>query len=854
MADAQEYNDVIVTFEGGVNLGDDPYILPKDVLTKSINISIRGGFVTPRSPFQKINLNFGGNTDVQNAVQSGTFQGMCYYAPNSGSETLMAAISGRLFQFTPATNTATATVVERTIPGDPNPSDIPIAWMWPSENFVIWNDGSSIPVFFDGTVSRRSNTQSVQLGVASADFVVPAIGESVTITLAAAYTGPIPATIFIDNATYQTELDPSGYQVILKNLYDTPGTVHNIGEQYVIEPVNLGYMTNTQPIPAGTYAAGTLTLTLVMSAPVTAALIGKKVLVNSSQWNISAVSVPFQEILVKNVSTFHGGVTYNPGSLVSFVGSVPPNTVLGQIVSASFTAPAIGSTVNAQMNVPFTGTPNTVIFIGNGQYSITGTPVPPPGLTLTVVNINDAVGTGGNQNVRGPGPPGAGQTLVGPGILFSMPELPTGRMGAYGMGRNWISLTDGREFIGGDIVGGPSGTPSLKNRDSVLRVTENLFLAGGGTFTVPGNPGSITSMTFSAVLDASLGQGALQVGTPNGFFSVNTPVVREVWANITNPILTEPMLAPGPLGQDSTDNSNSDIMFRSTFGAGSLMLARRDFNEWGNTPISHEVDPIFNADDKTLLIYGSSIQFDNRRLYATTPTQGPQGVYHKSLLSIQLDAISSLRGKSPSCWESQWTGLNIFRMRQGMFNGVRRAFAFCYSANAGEIELWEILPESSTITADNGVTPIVSIFETPLLFKPDPSVVNPPFMRLLNGELVCDQLVGRVDFRVQFRSDSDPCWHDWHNWSVCASAPNPLSPLPQSANLQPQYRKPMGFGSPPADGCDETTGKPWREGFWFQARFIIQGSYRMVRARFQATEIPRPKVAPQICGDEPTKT
>lgn len=849
MPDGQQFNDTFVTFEGGMNAGVEPYLIPKTELANATNATIRGGFASSRPPNRIVTLNFQNDADIQNAVLNGNFQGSCYYKPDSGLECLMAAISGRLFQF--QISGTTATVTEVTIPGDPNPAGISQAWLWQAENYVIWQDGVSIPVFYDGTSSRRSNTTSTVLGTTSVDWVIPPQGQAVPVTLTAPYTGPVPATVFVDNATYQTELTPGGYGINLQNLYDPPGTLHNVGAQVVITPVNLGYLTNNQPVPPGTYATGTLLLTCVMSEPITPGLTGKKVkLNNASQWTIAATSVPFNEIILRNAATFHGGVTFPPGTLVTFVGTVPPNTVVGTIAGAGFVAPPIGNTVPAGLNVPFTGTPGTVVFIGTGQYAITGTPIPPPGVTLSLVNINDTPGVSGTTPFqRGPTPTMPVDALKGPGIIFSMPELPTGCMGAYGLGRNWMAMANRRNFIGSDTVGGPSGTAALQNRDAVLRTTENFFLAGGGLFTVPGSAGSINSMTFSSTLDVSLGQGPLQVGTANNIFSCQAPVDRALWSVLTNPILTVTLIGQGPLSQDSTSISNSDILFRSPLGAGSETLARRDYNTWGNTPISNEVSSIFDADDRTLLGYSTRIDFDNRSLFSVSPTQGPQGVFHKGLVSIQLDAISNLAGKSPSVWEGLWTGLNIFQMREGLFSGVRRGFAFTYNAAATQIELYELLRSVDPIVSDNQVTPIIWSVETPLAFRPAENSPSPPYMRLENGELCVEDVQGRVDFKIQFRPDSDPCWHDWHSWSICAAVPNPLSLNPQPTTLKPQYRKPMGFGQPTND-CDEITGKLFREGFWFQVRLTVQGHCNLVRFRFMASEIPRPKPAPPICGDE----
>ena len=150
--------------------------------------------------------------------------------------------------------------------------------------------------------------------------------------------------------------------------------------------------------------------------------------------------------------------------------STDPNIIIGETVASYPVPAAVGGTVNIRLDSPYTG-PAQVVWIGPGQYLIESIPVTPT-TQITLQNIND--------------PYVPTKTIVAGAQLISLPELPAGRVGAYGMGRVWESLTDGIQFIAGDIVGGSSGTQFYNGRDAVLRVTENSYLAGGGTFHVPG--------------------------------------------------------------------------------------------------------------------------------------------------------------------------------------------------------------------------------------------------------------------------------------------------------------------------------------------------------------------------------
>ncbi len=151
---------------------------------------------------------------------------------------------------------------------------------------------------------------------------------------------------------------------------------------------------------------------------------------------------------------------------------------------------------------------NDVVTIPNGQFQVLAI----VGAVVTLQNLN---ATPVGYNV------GAAVTVAW--AHTSGNQLPPGRMGTYGMGRVWQSLIDGKQFLAGDIVGGASGTVAEGKRDAVLYVTENLFLKGGGNFTVPGSVGDIQAMKFTANLDESVGQGPLQVFTHKTVFHAMLP-------------------------------------------------------------------------------------------------------------------------------------------------------------------------------------------------------------------------------------------------------------------------------------------------------------------------------------------
>lgn len=421
-------------------------------------------------------------------------------------------------------------------------------------------------------------------------------------------------------------------------------------------------------------------------------------------------------------------------------------------------------------------------------------------------------------------------------------ELPAGRMGVYGMGRVWMSLVDGKQFTASDLVGGSSGTVAYNFRNSVLNVTENNYLLGGGNFAVPGPYGEIRAMVFAETLDSSLGQGALQVFTPSTVFSCNAPVDRATWQNLTNPILTESAKGGGGLSQWSTVNWNSDILSRAKDGIRSLLLTRREFNTWGNVPISREIQPQLDRDSDSLLGYSSAAVFDNRHLETAEPELVEnRGVIWKRLTAINADPTSSLQGKAPSVYDAlYWSGLNIFQILKGDFAGVERCFAFTLNQITDKIELWELLKSSNPAIYDDVDTRIVWSIESPMIDfgQKDPRLRER--LRLGQSEISVNELRGKVSFQAYYRPEFYPCWIPWGAWEECSINEN-------ASETSPSFRPNMGLPEPDPDWCDETNNRPLREGYFFQVKLVVTGHCKITSWKFTADTVPQPPIAPPSC-------
>lgn len=662
-----KYKDVLLSFEMGINSGDQPLLLPPNQLAFATNASVRGNFITHRPSFVNRTLNW------TNPKTGDLFQGAGYYKPDSGTEQLMAQIGGRLFTFTPQADNS-LTVADVTVPGDPNSATAPQAWMWQAEKWMIVQNGVAgvNPIFYDGTVSRRSLIQPTQAFNTTCAVLSPGV----------------PA----------------------------------IGTSFIVQFTSVA------------------------------------------------------NLLVGDIVT------------IQFLGQFVVQVIAGALVTLLNTnCPLLGTLIEAAPNSP----------------------------QFTWQHVGKF-------------------------------ELPPGRMGCYGMGRNWMSLLDGKQFVASDLVGGSSGTQAENFRDAVLSITENTYLAGGGNFTVPGSIGAIRAMIFQAVLDTQLGQGPLLVVTPKVTFSCQAPVDRTTWTALQNPIVTEGMKANGGLGQNSTVLMNSDVIMRAIDGIRSMVLARRDFQtSWGNTPMSFELNRVLPDDQSNLLAYSSAIFFDNRLLMTVGPKAvAGHGVYHQGIVALNADALSSIQGKEPSVWEGVWLNLPILQLVVGDFNEVERAFAFCLNTTTNQIEVHEILKEDEAIYDDTS-TPITMSFESPMLFK-DPDPRDRRFKQLWNGDISVDDAVGRIQFVVQYRPDQYPGWVNWFAWEECVKAKDPNDPT--TVNFKPGYLPRMGLGKPSLTPCDPCTKQPFAYGYNFQVRIQITGHCRFLGARFEAVDKPEPEFGKMSCN------
>jgi hypothetical protein len=424
-------------------------------------------------------------------------------------------------------------------------------------------------------------------------------------------------------------------------------------------------------------------------------------------------------------------------------------------------------------------------------------------------------------------------------------EIPGGKMMKYALGRLWLVNPNGRDFIGGDLVFGPSGTPAYGYRDSVLKFTENDFLNEGGAFTVGDQ---ITAMRSQATIDTTLGQGPLAVFYSGGAALVNAPFDRLLWKVVEYPIQTVGLLSHGALSQDSTLNINNDIWYRADDGIRSFQAARRENGSWGSTPMSYEMDRVINYDQVSLLKHGSAVLFGNRLLMTASPFSVPlRGIVSRGLISLDFQQTSSLAQDHIPAYDGLWTGLNTLLITTLQVHRTEHCYLFALDSE-DKIALYEL--DSQSQFDGDGSQRIQWSIETPS-YRFGFEGVGKNRFNLRGGQLFRSALVGDVDFCVSFRSDRAPLWVDHSPWCWEDCATQDCVPTMPGCSLLPnasQYRTPKYLTQPPED-CEEASLKLVRLGYEFQFKIAIEGPAQLDMFRAVAYDFPEPRY--EQCDSEP---
>lgn len=413
------------------------------------------------------------------------------------------------------------------------------------------------------------------------------------------------------------------------------------------------------------------------------------------------------------------------------------------------------------------------------------------------------------------------------GVGTEYKEVPIGGPMAYGKGRLWVAR--GSEYFGGDLVG---SVPSL-GRGSVLRFSENDFLNEGGGFSVANGP--ITGLAFAANLDTSLGDGDLLVFTALSTYAFNAPIDRDVWKDLQYPIQRFALLNYGSLNHEGIAIVNGDLLFRAVDGVRSLIYARRDFTEWGNTPISRQVQRALQFDTPQWLTEVSATTFDNRMLMTVQPANvNGRGIVYAGMVALDYDLVSGMGQKWSPAWEGVWTGLRILRVMTIRVGTDDRCFILCLGED-DDIELFEVTKAGLFDFDGAEDVPTQWLYETRSVIFGDPMGLK----RLESCDMWYDRVAGEVDVNVRYRVNESECWATWGSFEDCSTYKDCTEgdPCQEIRILKPAARARVSLPMPP-DQTDPQTGGFTHTGYEFQLRFELTGRMRMKRLVMIGRQLP----------------
>lgn len=144
--------DGFTNLEGGIDSGRAPNLVRPNQCSFAVNTTFRGGFPKQRPGFTNIPINLSKNTCDD--FTANKFQAGIVYEADDGTAFMVLRIGGKLYSLRPD---GTAKNID--IPNDPNP-DPPLfeqGWLCQAENYLIAQDGQSMPKIFDGSTTRRAD-------------------------------------------------------------------------------------------------------------------------------------------------------------------------------------------------------------------------------------------------------------------------------------------------------------------------------------------------------------------------------------------------------------------------------------------------------------------------------------------------------------------------------------------------------------------------------------------------------------------------------------------------------------------------------------------------------------------------
>lgn len=364
-------------------------------------------------------------------------------------------------------------------------------------------------------------------------------------------------------------------------------------------------------------------------------------------------------------------------------------------------------------------TPPAISFTGGGGTGAAATAnLSPTGQVDSITITNAGSGYTSQPAVSFTGGGGTGARAYT--ALNHPTEIPTGSLMTYGQGRLFVANSNRFEIFALDLVGshinaatgttagGATVYPLSDPRNSVLFNTENTYLGEGGSLLSPAFMGKIVSLQFLPTQNTTAGTGQLFAFCEFGTASFRVAAARASWGSLAE-FQTILYQSIGGVGPDAFAQVNGDLFFRSADGLRSYRNAAAEFNSYGNTVMSAELDR-FLKDEPVHLLYGVSCGYssEGRFLMTALPQEtklvdenSTTNLYFKAVVSLDFNTLSSNLGKTMAAYDGIWTGLDFVHILSGDFG--RRPRTYFLALSCGLLSVWELDSKSKEDRPVGGV-------------------------------------------------------------------------------------------------------------------------------------------------------
>ena len=411
-----------------------------------------------------------------------------------------------------------------------------------------------------------------------------------------------------------------------------------------------------------------------------------------------------------------------------------------------------------------------------------------------------------------------------PGPLYMDVSIPVGMYMAFGNGRLWVAK--GNELFAGDLAGSYD--------DAEIRFSETQYLTGGGSFSFNA---PITGLAFLPGPDTATGQGDLIVFTKTDIHAIRSSIFDRTKWQQTEGMQRRVFIGRGAESHDSLVTVGNDLYFRSLDGIRSLIytiaLGKRSALSFSD---SLEATRVVASDTERWLGWSPSVLFDSRVLFGAAPKFQPiDGVAGQNYNLVFTKIISKdfniglTNLDTPPAYDGEWTGLQVCKLVEGVFDGERRAFAIVCGSD-GNNALYEFTLDSKYDEIPNGEGGVVEIpvdcsveyrridFHVP--FEPK---------ELLRADLIFSEIYGNVSWNLEYAPDFFPSFYPIQSGTMSFDTQTPTITTQAPPDLGLGYKTIRTVK--PSDDCVIGSNRRSRIAYMFQPKVSWTGYAKLAALR-----------------------